>query len=141
MFRPGIAVAERLVTFMERLLQVPLQPPQILDLAADRAKAAVDEIADMRAGFRALILNNQQFTDFRERKSKFLGASNKLQLLDIPRRIQAEPAFASPRFAQQAFLFVEPDGIHGEARFAGDLPDLKSLGHGHGPFPCFYLQV
>ena len=65
--RPRLAVPESVFAFAKRLSQVTLQPFQVVDLAAHGAKPALDEIAHMSAGFRALVLNKQQFTNLREK--------------------------------------------------------------------------
>ena len=56
----------------------------------------------MCAGFRPLVLNEQQFADLRERKSEFLSLVDEMKVVDIPRRVQPETAFAALGFAQQA---------------------------------------
>jgi len=93
--RPRLAVPKSVFAFAKGLYQVTLQSFQVVDLTAHRAETALDEIAHMSAGFRALVLNKQQFTNLRERKPEFLGLVDEMQVLDIPRRIEPETAFAA----------------------------------------------
>ena len=100
MSRSRLAVAERLFAFAKGMCEVTFQPLQVINLAAHRAEAGLDDIAHVRAGFCSVVLNEQQFADFRERKPEFLGLVDEMKVLDIPLRIQPETAFAAVGPAQ-----------------------------------------
>src|SRR5579863_3337461 len=84
----------------------------------------------MLAGFNTVALQDEEFSNFLEGKTKILGLTNEFQRLDLVWTEKSEAALGPRRAFQQTLLFVEPNGVYSEPGLLRYLTDLGWPIHG-----------